>query len=221
MSACGVRPSVCLSRSWIMSKRIKISSKFFHGRVATPFQFSHTKRGDDIPTGTPLTGASNAGGVGKKTRPVCSDSRHTGLQCGQPYESRSVKNKAATDGGERRAHRSIHRPLFAQDDDEVFVTGSTLHAGDEGRSTPPPDTIPLVMAPFSAPVGYRRTEPGWYFCRKLTLTRTTDPIRPTRRDPDPNRPTNGSKQGGYDRCLSGGGGWSDTAGDNWRQQSRI
>jgi len=26
----------------------------------------HTKRGDDIPTGTPLTGASNAGGVGKK-----------------------------------------------------------------------------------------------------------------------------------------------------------
>ena len=29
--------SVCLSRSWIMSKLIKISSKFFHPRVATPF----------------------------------------------------------------------------------------------------------------------------------------------------------------------------------------
>ena len=31
------RLSVCPSRSWIMSKRIKISSKFFHPRVATPF----------------------------------------------------------------------------------------------------------------------------------------------------------------------------------------
>ena len=33
--------SVCLSvrllRSWIMSKRMNISSKFFHYRVATPF----------------------------------------------------------------------------------------------------------------------------------------------------------------------------------------
>ena len=32
-------------------------------RVATPFKFLHTKRDDDIPTGIPLTGASNAGGV--------------------------------------------------------------------------------------------------------------------------------------------------------------
>jgi len=30
-------PSVRLSRSWITSKRINISSKFFHDRVATPF----------------------------------------------------------------------------------------------------------------------------------------------------------------------------------------
>jgi len=30
-------------------------------------------------------------------------SLHTGLQCCQPYESRSVKNKAATNGGKRRA----------------------------------------------------------------------------------------------------------------------
>ena len=29
--------SVRLSHSWIMSKRINISSKFFHHRVATPF----------------------------------------------------------------------------------------------------------------------------------------------------------------------------------------
>jgi len=43
-------------------------------------------------------------------------------------------------------------------------------------------------------VGHRKTEPGGYFCWKLTLTRTPDPIRPTRRRPDFNRPTNGKKQ---------------------------
>ena len=32
-----VRPSIRLSRSWITSKRINISSKFFHLLVATPF----------------------------------------------------------------------------------------------------------------------------------------------------------------------------------------
>ena len=37
MQCPSVRPSVCLSRSWITSKRINISSKFFHHRVATPF----------------------------------------------------------------------------------------------------------------------------------------------------------------------------------------
>jgi len=37
--------SVCLSRSWIMSKRIKISSKFFHHRVATAFYFFFVPNG--------------------------------------------------------------------------------------------------------------------------------------------------------------------------------
>ena len=57
---------VCLSRSCIVSKRINTSSKFFHHRVATLFWFFHTKRHGNIPTGTPLTWATNAGGVGKK-----------------------------------------------------------------------------------------------------------------------------------------------------------
>ena len=47
-------------------------------------------------------------------------------------------------------------------------------------------------------VGHRKTELGGYFCRKLTLTRTPDPIRPTRRRPDPNRPSNGKNKGSYD-----------------------
>jgi len=42
MSSCGVCPSVCLSRSYILSKRINIPSKLFHRRVATPFFFSAT-----------------------------------------------------------------------------------------------------------------------------------------------------------------------------------
>jgi len=83
------------------------------------------------------------------------------LQCCQPYESRSVHNKAATDGGERRAHRGVRRPLFAQDNDEVFATDSTLYVGEVN---PPPDTTSLVITPFSAAVGHRRTKPGGYFC---------------------------------------------------------
>ena len=39
IGACAVMWCVCVcpSRSWIMSKRISISSKFFHHQVATPF----------------------------------------------------------------------------------------------------------------------------------------------------------------------------------------
>ena len=50
-------------------------------------------------------------------------SLHTRLQCRQPYKPRSVKNKAATDGGKRRA---LTAASVAQDKDEVFVTGSTI-----------------------------------------------------------------------------------------------
>jgi len=108
-----------------------------------------------------------------------------------------VKNKAATNVGKRRAEHSRRRPSpFAQDDYELlFVTRSTLYAGDGNQ---PPAHNPLVITPFSAAVGHSKTEPGGYFCRKLTLTRTPVPVRPTRRGPDPNRSTNGRKQGGYD-----------------------
>ena len=50
---------------------------------------------------------------------------HTGLQCCKPYESRSVKNKAATDDVEPSTHGGVHTSLFSQDDDDMFVTGST------------------------------------------------------------------------------------------------
>ena len=151
MSSCGVRLSVCLSRSWVAWKRIGPKGIFeiFSPSGSQAILVFHAKRDGDIPTEIPLTGASNAGGVGKKT-PILNEYLASLHYC-QPYESRSVKNKAATNGGERRDHRGVRRPLFAQDDDEVFVTGSTLHAGDGSQI--PPDTTLLFITPFSAAVG--------------------------------------------------------------------
>jgi len=37
MRCLSVRPSVCLSRSWILSKRINMFTKFVHRRIAKPF----------------------------------------------------------------------------------------------------------------------------------------------------------------------------------------
>ena len=65
MPSRNVSPSVRPSRSYILSKGIKISSENFHRRVATPFWFFLAKWHSKIPTETPLTGASNAGGVGR------------------------------------------------------------------------------------------------------------------------------------------------------------
>ena len=51
--------------SWIVSKLINISWTVFHRRVDPSFSFFRAKRHSNIPTGTPLTGASNAGVVGR------------------------------------------------------------------------------------------------------------------------------------------------------------
>jgi len=54
---------------------------------------------------------SNAGGVSENS--ILDEylaSLHTGLHYCQPYESRSVKNKAATNGGKRGAEHSPRRP---------------------------------------------------------------------------------------------------------------
>jgi len=67
---------------------------------------------------------------------------------------RVAKCEKQSRDGRRQAsstHGGVRRPLFAQDDDEVFVTGSTLHAGDGSQI--PPDTTLLFITPFSAAVG--------------------------------------------------------------------
>ena len=165
MSSCDVWVSVCLSRSWIMSKRINISSKFFHHRVATPFLFFHTKQGGDIPTGTPLTGASNAGRVGKK--------RDSGRAAQRSTVSSTVRvancEKQSRDR-RRRASSTPRRPLSVVRTRRRRSVCDGLDVIRRRRRSTPPDITPFVITPFSR-------------VYLLTLTRTTDPIRPTRRGP--------------------------------------
>jgi len=61
-----------MSRSFIQLKRINIKFVSPSIALATSFQFFGTKRCSNIPMGTPLTVASNAGGVGKNrdSRPI-------------------------------------------------------------------------------------------------------------------------------------------------------
>jgi len=139
-------PSVCLSVTIVScAKTNKDIFEFFSPSGSQAILvFFHTKRGGAIPTGTPLTGALNADVVGKKrdSERISLHTLHTGLECCKPYESRSVKNKAATDGVKPSTHGGVRRSLFSQDDKEVFVTGSTLYTGDGGQP-PPPGHNPL------------------------------------------------------------------------------
>ena len=60
-----VRPSVCLSHAGIESKRLHISSKFFHSRVALHSSFFPHQTGWRYSDGDPLTGAPNTRGCEK------------------------------------------------------------------------------------------------------------------------------------------------------------
>jgi len=138
--AVSVCVSVCVSVTFVscVTSNKDIFEIFSPPGSHTILVFSY-QTGWQYSDGNPLTGASNAGEVGKNA--ILDEylvSLHTGLQCCQPYESRSVKNSRDERRQASSPHRGVRRPLFAQDDDEVFVTGSTLYAGDEGRSTHPP-----------------------------------------------------------------------------------
>jgi len=59
-------PSVCVSVTFVNCvKTNKHIFKIFHRPAAKSFWFFHTERDSNIPTGTPLMGASNADGVGR------------------------------------------------------------------------------------------------------------------------------------------------------------
>ena len=134
--------SVRLSRSWIMSKRINISSPSgSHTILVFPYQ-TEWRYSDGNPHNWVVECRWPRWGR-QKTRFWTNIWLHC-IQCCQPYESRSVK-KLSRD--ERRqassTYRIVRRPLFAQDDDDVFVTGSTLYTEGEGRSTPLPVITPV------------------------------------------------------------------------------
>jgi len=160
-------------------------------------------------------GASNAGGLGKK--------RNSGRISGfAAYRSTllsivGVAKCKNNSRDERRQASSTRRGVchlsLAQEDDKVFVTCLTFVIRRRRRGVKLPS--PLVNPPFFC---CRRTEP-W----KLTLTHTPDPIRPTRWGPDPNWPTNGSKQGGlWPRGICPGGLVGHRRRQfNRRQQNRI
>ena len=121
-----VRPSVCMSRSCILSKRINISSIFFTSGCHTILVFPYQTSGQ-YPTETPITGASNAGGVWKNRcfRPV---SRF--IACCQRCDRQAsgVINTVPADRGKLVtliAGSSKRRNLLmAEDGDEVFMTRS-------------------------------------------------------------------------------------------------
>jgi len=99
-AAYAVMRCLCLTRSWVASKRLKISSKIFHSGSQAILVFP-CQTGWRYSDGNPLTGASNAGGVGKKR-----DSGRISdfvAYMSQPYESRSVKNNDARNRGKHRA----------------------------------------------------------------------------------------------------------------------
>ena len=65
---------VCVSVTFVHSVNTnKDIFTFFYTIGPTPFQFFCTKRHGNIPTGTALTGASNAGGVDRNrdSEPIC------------------------------------------------------------------------------------------------------------------------------------------------------
>ena len=109
-----VRLSVRPSRSWILSKRIniKLYSNFFSPSGSHTIHFFRTKRHGNIPTGTFLTGASNAGGVcrNRDNEPISGF-----IACCQCSDRLVVTLR----------HDSKRRSLLmAGDDDEMFMIRS-------------------------------------------------------------------------------------------------
>ena len=129
---------VCLSRSWIISKRINTSSKFFSPSGSPTILVFPYQTGWRYSDGNPPKRSVECRWGRQKTRFWT----NIWLRCIQAYSvvnctSREVQTQSRD---ERRqmlsTHRCVRRPLFAQEDDNMFVTGSTLYAGDKGRSNP-------------------------------------------------------------------------------------
>ena len=113
LPACGVCLSVRLSRSWVAPKRIKISSNFFTIGSQAILVFP-CQMGWRYSDGNPPNGGVECRWGRQKTRFWTNIAAYAAyrwgiVQCCKPYESRSVKNKAATDGVEPSTHGGVRR----------------------------------------------------------------------------------------------------------------
>ena len=128
-------PSVCLSRSCRLYS-VKTNEHiiyFFHRRVATPFYFSIPNVMAILQRGPPpLTGASNAGEVGRNrdSEPIpgfiacCEVVNAATDRCYQHGAAGPWQVVTLTAGSKRRSL------LMAGDDDEIFMTKSQRYARD-------------------------------------------------------------------------------------------
>ena len=124
--------SVCPSVTFVSCVKTNKDIDFFSPSGSQAILVIPCQTGWRYSDGNPLNGASNAGGVGKKrdSERISLHTLHTGLHCCKPYESRSVKNKAATDDVEPSTHGGVRRRCSHKKTTSLFVTGSTLYAGD-------------------------------------------------------------------------------------------
>ena len=123
MPSCGVCPSVHLSITFVNSVETNkhMFKIFSQSDSHNHYSFFRTKHHGSIPTGTPpLTGASNAGGVGKSrgSQPISGS-----IACCSTAKCNTI---SATDDGKlitlvAGKRRSL---LMAGDDNEVFMTRS-------------------------------------------------------------------------------------------------
>jgi len=103
--------SVCPSVTFVSCVKTNKDIDFFSPSGSQAILVIPCQTGWRYSDGNPLNGASNAGGVGKKrdSERISLHTLHTGLHCCKPYESRSVKNKAATDDVEPSTHGGVRR----------------------------------------------------------------------------------------------------------------
>jgi len=190
--AVSVCPSVCLSPSWVAWKHKHFFKNFQPSGSQAILVFPY-QTGWRYSDGNRPNGSVEYRWGRQKTRFWT----NIWLRCIQVY---TVVNRTSRDERLQSSSRALTAASVVRCSHET----TTKCLWWARRYTPEtevksaPDTTALVITSFCAAVRHRRTGPGGYFCWKLTLPVLPDAIRPTVGGPDPNRLTNGRKQGGYD-----------------------
>jgi len=145
MPSCGICPSLCVSVTFVSCvKTNKSTIKFFspsgsHTILVFPYQMGWRYSDGNPPNG----------GVecrwGRQKRDSGRMSGFAAYRSAVVSTVRVAKCEKSRDGRRQASstHRGVRRPLFAQDDDEVFVTGSTYVIHRRRREVKPP----LVITP--------------------------------------------------------------------------